>query len=101
MSIRNTHPTVKPIDLMRWLVRLVAPPGGVVLDPFVGSGATVVAAKIEGFSALGIDQDERYCDIARAALKVPLVRRMQKMAEAARRGAREAKGMRSTPLFGR
>ena len=45
---RNVHPTVKPIDLMRWLVRLVTPPGGLVLDPFTGSGTTGCAAMLEG-----------------------------------------------------
>lgn len=97
--IRNTHATVKPLLLMRYLIKLVTPPGGIVLDPFLGSGTTAVAAKVEGFSALGIEQDERYVLISRNALKVPLVRRMQKLAEASRREAREARGLKSTPLF--
>jgi DNA modification methylase len=52
-----THPTVKPLGLMRWLVRLVTPPGGVVLDPFAGSGATVEACLIEGFDCIAIERD--------------------------------------------
>ena len=59
----NTHPTVKPTDLMRWLVRLVTPPGGVVLDPFAGSGSTLVAARAEGFRAIGIERETEYADI--------------------------------------
>lgn len=53
---RNQHPTVKPVMLMRWLVRLVTPPGGVVLDPFVGSGTTGIAAALEGFDFVGIER---------------------------------------------
>ena len=59
----NTRPTVKPTDLMRWLVRLVTPPGGVVLDPFAGSGTTLVAARAEGFRAIGIEREEEYAQI--------------------------------------
>lgn len=59
----NTHPTVKPTDLMRWLVRLVTPPGGLVLDPFAGSGTTLVAARAEGFRAIGIEREEEYAAI--------------------------------------
>lgn len=51
------HPTVKPLELMRWLVRLVTPPDGTVLDPFCGTGTTLEAAHLEGFSALGVDSD--------------------------------------------
>ena len=65
---RNDHPTVKPIDLMRWLVRLVTPPGGVVLDPFAGSGSTGCAALLEGFSFIGIEREPAYAAIARARL---------------------------------
>jgi site-specific DNA-methyltransferase (adenine-specific) len=59
----NTHPTVKPTDLMRWLVRLVTPPGGVVLDPFAGSGSTLVAARAEGVRCIGIEREEEYAQI--------------------------------------
>jgi len=51
----NTHPTVKPTDLMRYLCRLVTPPGGIVLDPFMGSGSTGKAAMLEGFDFIGIE----------------------------------------------
>jgi site-specific DNA-methyltransferase (adenine-specific) len=64
----NDHPTVKPIALMRWLVRLVTPPDGTVLDPFTGSGTTGCAAVLEGFRFVGIERDERYAQIARARL---------------------------------
>ena len=63
---RNHHPTVKPLALMRWLVRLVTPPDGIVLDPFCGSGTTLLAAKLEGFSATGIEMDPEYVAIAEA-----------------------------------
>ena len=61
----NHHPTVKPLALMRYLCRLVTPPGGVILDPFAGSGSTCCAAVLEGFQYIGIDQDAEYCEIAR------------------------------------
>lgn len=64
----NTHPTVKPLSLMRWLVRLTAPPGGVVLDPFCGSGSTGCAALLEGRQFLGIEQQPEYVQIARQRL---------------------------------
>ena len=60
----NHHPTVKPTDLMRYLCRLVTPPGGVVLDPFMGSGSTLKAAELEGFSAIGIELSADYIAIA-------------------------------------
>jgi DNA modification methylase len=60
----STHPTTKPLDLMRWLVRLVTPPGGVCLDPFAGSGTTLLAAKAEGFRAVGIERDPGYVEMA-------------------------------------
>jgi hypothetical protein len=61
----NHHPTVKPLSLMQWLCRLVTPPGGTVLDPFGGSGSTMVAADREGFHGIYIDMDEEYARIAR------------------------------------
>lgn len=63
--VRNIHPTVKPTDLMRWLVRLITPPGGTVLDPFAGSGSTGKAAILEGFSFVGCEMTPEYADIAR------------------------------------
>jgi DNA modification methylase len=64
----NLHPTVKPIDLMRHLVRLVTPPGGVVLDPFLGSGTTCLAASEEGFRSIGIERELEYLEIAKGRL---------------------------------
>jgi DNA modification methylase len=64
----NVHPTVKPVALMRWLVRLVVPPGGVVLDPFAGSGSTGIAALLEGRQFMGVEQDSEYVQIACARL---------------------------------
>jgi site-specific DNA-methyltransferase (adenine-specific) len=64
----NTHPTVKPTDLMRWLVRLVTPPGGVVLDPFAGSGSTLVAARAVGVRCIGIEREDEYAEIVAARL---------------------------------
>jgi DNA modification methylase len=65
----NFHPTVKPTDLMRYLCRLVTPPGGVVLDPFMGSGSTGKAAVLEGFEFVGIELNAEYCQIARARIE--------------------------------
>ena len=67
----NIHPTVKPTDLMRYLCRLVTPPGGVVLDPFMGSGSTGVAAQSEGFRFIGIERDPAYFEVARERLGLP------------------------------
>ena len=61
---KNNHPTVKPIALMRYLCRLITPPGGTVLDPWMGSGSTGVACKEEGFQFIGMEQDEGYHAIA-------------------------------------
>jgi DNA modification methylase len=65
----NIHPTVKPIELMRWLVRLVTPPGGVVLDPFAGSASTGIAALLEGRQFFGIEGEAKYVNVARARLE--------------------------------
>lgn len=64
----NNHPTVKPTDLMAYLCRLVTPPGGVVLDPFMGSGSTGKAAVREGFQFIGIEMDTEYLAIAEARI---------------------------------
>jgi DNA modification methylase len=61
----NTHPTVKPTELMRYLCRLITPPGGTVLDPFTGSGSTGKAALLEGFHFIGIEKEPAYAEIAR------------------------------------
>jgi site-specific DNA-methyltransferase (adenine-specific) len=67
----NSHPTVKPTELMRYLCRLVTPPGGVVLDPFMGSGSTGKAAVLEGFRFIGIEREAEYLEIARGRIEVP------------------------------
>jgi hypothetical protein len=65
---RNVHPTVKPIELMRWLVRLITPPGGTVLDPFAGSGTTGIACVLEGYGFIGLEREQEYAEIARARI---------------------------------
>jgi len=67
--IRNHHPTVKPTELMKYLCRLVTQPGGIVLDPFMGSGSTGKAAILEGFRFIGCELDEEYLAIAEARIK--------------------------------
>jgi DNA modification methylase len=67
-NVRNLHPTVKPLSLMRWLVKLTVPPGGVVLDPFAGSASTGAAAMLEGRQFLGIERETEYVSVARARL---------------------------------
>ncbi len=62
-EVKNFHPTVKPIKLMRWLCRLLTPQGGTVLDPFLGSGTTAVSAILEGFNAVGCEMTEDYYPI--------------------------------------
>jgi len=64
----NHHPTVKPTSLMQYLVRLVTPPNGVVLDPFMGSGSTGKACAYEGFDFIGIEQSAEYVAIAQARI---------------------------------
>jgi site-specific DNA-methyltransferase (adenine-specific) len=66
---RNHHPTVKPTALMRYLCRLVTQPGGVVLDPFMGSGSTGKAAITEGFEFIGIERDDTYFEIAKKRIE--------------------------------
>jgi len=65
----NTHPTVKPVELMRYLVRLITPKGGVILDPFMGSGSTGMGAREEDFSFIGIEKESEYYEIAKARIK--------------------------------
>jgi site-specific DNA-methyltransferase (adenine-specific) len=74
-AVENFHPTVKPTELMRYLIRLVTPAGGIVLDPFMGSGSTGKAAAIDGYGFVGVELDEQYIEIARrriAAARGPL-----------------------------
>jgi len=63
---KNNHPTLKPINLMTYLCRMITPPGGIVLDPFMGSGSTGIAACLEGFRFVGMELDEDYFKIAEA-----------------------------------
>jgi len=66
---KNIHPTVKPIKLMKYLCRLITPKGGTVLDPFMGSGSTGMAAKEENFEFVGIEKEEEYFNIATARIE--------------------------------
>ena len=75
---QNSHPTVKPTDLMRYLCRLVTPPGGVVLDPFMGSGSTGKAAMIEGFQFIGCEMSPEYFEIAKARIEAAKTEPTQK-----------------------
>jgi site-specific DNA-methyltransferase (adenine-specific) len=65
----NYHKTVKPVRLLRYLLRLITPPGGVVLDLFAGSGSLGIAAALEGLDYIGVELDEGHCRIARARIK--------------------------------
>ena len=67
-TMNNRHPTVKPKALMSYLIKLITPPGGKVLDPFMGSGSTGLAAKEEGFSFIGIEREQEYFEIAKARI---------------------------------
>lgn len=80
---RNIHPTVKPVELMRWLVRLVTPPGGTVLDPFCGSGTTGMACRFEGREFIGIERESQYVEIARRRIGSVKKRRTPERTEAA------------------
>jgi DNA modification methylase len=92
--IGSKHPTVKPVDLMSWVCRLITPPGGVVLDPFAGSGSTGEAAWREGFTCHLIEREEEYqADIAerlRLADKGPVERKQRAIKQVQEAG----------PLFG-
>ncbi|MET7713707.1 DNA methyltransferase [Streptomyces sp. NPDC005407] len=68
----TAHTTVKPLALMRWLLRLVTPPGGTVLDPFAGSGTTLEACTIEGFPAIGIERERPHAELCRTRLTKPI-----------------------------
>lgn len=70
----NIHPTVKPTDLMRYLARLITPPGGTILDPFMGSGSTGKAAVLEGFNFVGIEREDEYMPIAEARIAWAVLR---------------------------
>lgn len=76
---QNYHPTVKPTDLMRYLCRLITPPGGTILDPFAGSGSTGKGAVLEGFNFIGIEREPEYCEIARSRIAEAERRTFQKL----------------------
>ena len=77
--VKNIHPTVKPTDLMRYLCRLVTPKGGVIVDPFMGSGSTGKAAIAEGFGFVGIELNEEYFEIACARIEAAYKSRSQEL----------------------
>ncbi len=77
---RNHHATVKPLDLMRWLVRLVTPPGGMVLEPFAGSGTTPAACALEDVDCLAMELDADYVEIARARVAHAVQQREEELA---------------------
>jgi len=72
LQVRNNHPTVKSSELMRYLCRLITPPNGIILDPFMGSGSTGKGAVLEGFDFIGIEQDKEYFKIAEARINYVL-----------------------------
>jgi DNA modification methylase len=65
---KNHHTTVKPVNLMAYLCRLITPPNGICLDPFMGSGSTGIAAQLEGFRFVGMEMDSDYFNIAEARI---------------------------------
>ena len=71
-SARLAHPTVKPLDLVRWLTRLACPPGGLVLDPFAGSGTGLEAARAENMRAAGTELSPKYLPLIRQRLARPV-----------------------------
>lgn len=81
-AVRNHHPTVKPTELMRYLIRLITPPGGTVLDPFMGSGSTGKAAMLEGARFVGCDLDPDYLAIAEARIRFGLTLEAEEAAAA-------------------
>lgn len=85
LGSKNSHPTVKPVELMRHLVRLVTPPGGLVLDPFLGSGTTLVAAVLEDVRGIGIELEASHAEIARKRIgktekAAPMTRNVSRVA---------------------
>lgn len=73
----NHHPTVKPLTLFRWLVKLCTPPDGWILDPFLGSGTTILAAELEGFRCVGVEMNPEYIEIIKARFSgIPILRKM-------------------------
>lgn len=75
---KNNHPTVKPTELMKYLIKLVTPPNGIILDPFMGSGSTGKAAVMEGFNFVGVEMQKEYYDIAEARIKNAMLPKIEK-----------------------
>ena len=75
---KNNHPTVKPTELMKYLIKLVTPPNGIILDPFMGSGSTGKAAVMEGFNFIGVEMQKEYYDIAEARIKNAMLPKIEK-----------------------
>lgn len=95
------HPTVKPVELMQWLVRLVTPPGGIVLDPFAGTGTTGIAAWREGFRSILIEREAAYrADIARRMTLEMEGEGTRRRAAAKEKAARKSEPVDAGPLFG-
>ena len=67
--LKNIHPTIKPIKLMQYLVRMITPPNGIILDPFSGSGTTGIACKIDDFEFVGLELDSEYVQIAKSRIE--------------------------------
>lgn len=78
-DFKNTHPTVKPTDLMAYLCRLITPKGGTILDPFNGSGSTGKAAIREGFNYIGVDLDQEYINISKARIEFEINKKAPKI----------------------
>lgn len=81
-EIKNHHPTKKPLALMRWLVKLVTPKGGIVLDPYAGSGSTLHAAVEEGMRFTGVERDPDFCEVARHRMEVVCGRAQDRQGQA-------------------
>jgi site-specific DNA-methyltransferase (adenine-specific) len=66
---KNTHPTIKPVKLMSYLINMITPPEGIVLDPFMGSGSTGVASVLNGYSFIGIEKEPPYMEISKSRIE--------------------------------
>ena len=77
----NFHCTTKPLSLMRWLIKLITPPGGIILDPFAGSGSTCVAAEQLGFQWIGIEMEHEYVEISRLRIEYARKQKSNKQLE--------------------
>lgn len=98
--IGSKHPTVKPVDLMQWLARLVTPPGGLVLDPFAGTGTTGEACMREGFHAVLIERESEYQDDIRRRIKLAMAGPDERSREIAKAKSKDGP-LDFGPLFGK